>query len=129
MIGAVVVAFLALVAGAWWSMTRPDPLDVVVATSRSGSMASDNDPSADDGALYQAVVSANPGDDGLVVSAIVCISTCDYLQDLGDIGRADTMADAVARFGDLRWEPEELTIGGRDGVQFTLARSELEVHR
>lgn len=133
LVGVAAGMVIALLAGSWWLLGRPDPLDRVIATSRGGSMA---DPS---GGLYQVVVSAEPepdaeagteaGVDRYLVSAIICISTCTYRQDLGAIGYAESPSDAVARFGEIRWEPEVVTIGGHDGVQRTIERAELEAHR
>lgn len=129
LVGALLGVAVTVIAGLWWTFGRPDPLDAVVATSRGGTMADHGDPAAPSGARYQVVISAEPDTDGYLVSGIVCIGGCAYRQDLGTIGRAESPADAVARFGDIRWEPEVITIGGRDGIHATIDRAQLEVHR
>ena len=45
------------------------------------------------------------------------------------IGKATSHEEAIRRFGQITWTDTELRIGGSDGVQATLARTELEQHR
>jgi hypothetical protein len=81
--------------------------------------------------IYQVQVAASdPTKKGsLVVSARICIGGGNYFHDLGPIGTASDMGDAAKRFGVISWQPDNLTIGGTDGVKTTLLRSELQKHR
>lgn len=81
--------------------------------------------------IYQVQVAASdPKNQGFLdVSARVCIGGGNYFHDLGTIGTAADMDDAVKRFGTIDWQLDRLTIGGTDGVKTTLLRSELEKHR
>ena len=45
------------------------------------------------------------------------------------IGKATSHEEAIRRFGQITWTDTELRIGGSDGVQATLTRTELEQHR
>lgn len=81
--------------------------------------------------IYQIQVTAtNPDKNGqLDVSARVTIGGGIYSHDFGKIGTASDMGDAMRRFGVIEWQPDQVTIGGADGVKATLPRSELQKHR
>src|SRR5688572_20875492 len=80
-------------------------------------------------AFYGAHVYLVPLDDGYSVHARVYIGRGnDYFHDMGELGRAATDEEAVARWGEVQWKPEVLQIGtGADS--HTLERAVLENHR
>jgi hypothetical protein len=81
--------------------------------------------------IYQVQVAATDSakKGSLDVSGRVCIGGGNYFHDLGTIGTASDMGDAVRRFGVIRWLPDRVTIGGAEGVKSTLLRTELQKHR
>lgn len=81
--------------------------------------------------IYQVQVAASdPKNQGFLdVTARVCIGGGNYFHDLGTIGIASDMDDAVKRFGTIDWQTDRLTIGGTDGIKATLLRNELQKHR
>ena len=85
-------------------------------------------------AFYGAHVYLEPLDErsGYGVRARVYIDRGDwfsaYLHDMGEIGRAATDEEAVARWGTLVWRPDGLQIGNGPDAAF-LPRRELENHR
>jgi len=81
--------------------------------------------------IYQARVTANDenGDGSLEVRCTVFIGSGIYEHDMGLIGNAANLEDAVRRYGKITWTPEDLNIGGDGGVVATLSRASLESHR
>jgi len=80
-------------------------------------------------AFYGAYVFLVPEPPGFRVHARVAIGRGNGMfHDCGDIGRAASEAEAVARFGTITWEPTGLGIGTGRGRYF-LPRAELERHR
>jgi len=80
--------------------------------------------------IYQARVTTDSNSNGTrTVRAAVYTGSGLYLRDLGVIGKATSHEDAIRRFGEITWTDTELRIGGKDGVQATLARATLEQHR
>jgi hypothetical protein len=77
-------------------------------------------------AFYGAHVYVEEGDES--VRAVVYISRPDrimyYAHDCGEIGRAKDWAEAVARFGTVRWSAGGLRVG-----DYFLPRDTLENHR
>ena len=81
-------------------------------------------------AIYQVRVIADHLDNGnYKISGSVAIGGNNYYEDLGEIGEATDMSDAIERFGTIGWYDDQITIGGSDGVKATLMRKKLEQHR
>jgi hypothetical protein len=80
-------------------------------------------------AFYGAYVYLQPVDGGYSVRARVYIGRGNgYVYDCGELGRAQSEAEAVARWGKIDWREEGLRIGsGAD--QYFLPRADLENHR
>lgn len=51
-----------------------------------------------------------------------------YVHDMGELGRVASAEEAVARWGELRWQADGLRIGPESSATF-LPRSDLENHR
>lgn len=80
-------------------------------------------------AFYGAFVFLEPDAPGFRVRARVAIGRGNAMfHDCGEIGRALSEAEAVARFGTVTWEPGGVAIGTGPGRYF-LPRAELEKHR
>lgn len=85
-------------------------------------------------AFYGAQVYLEPlePDGGYSVRARVHIGRGDYyfayVHDMGEIGRAATDAEAVARFGSIVWRADGVQFGTAPGAPF-LERGALEDHR
>src|SRR5262245_17695046 len=86
-------------------------------------------------AFYGAHVFVLEGEvDGqLAVHAVVYIDRPDrfvsYQHDCGEIGRVASWADAVSKFGTIRWSQEGLRIRDGSATDYVLGRAELENHR
>ena len=104
---------------------QPDPAYELVAVSWGTRMESTNL------WYYQIQVIANDQnkDDVLEVSARGCIGSSSYFHDFGPLGTATNMGEAVQMFGTIKWEVEDVTIGGEGGVKASVKRSQLEKHR
>ncbi len=107
------------------ALTASDPRYDLVAVSWGGHTNSESL------LIYQAQVEAKPSTKkgSFDILARVCIGGGNYFHDLGNIGTASDMGDAIERFGVITWLPDKLTVGGTDGVKATLMRSELQIHR
>ena len=81
--------------------------------------------------IYQIqVVAQDNNKDGILeVSGKGCIGSSSYFHDFGSLGPAADMGEAVRKFGDIRWESDNVTIGGTGGVVASVMRSQLEKHR
>ena len=81
--------------------------------------------------VYQAQVTANNSMNHGVyeITARVCIGSSSYFQDLGVLGTAKDMGEAVRIYGQIVWLPDRVTVGGENGIKATLLRSELQKHR
>jgi hypothetical protein len=103
---------------------QPDPAYELVAVSWGTRMETTNL------WLYQIQVIANDQNkDGILeVSAKGCIGSSSYFHDFGPLGTATSMGEAVEMFGTIKWETDEVTIGGANGVKASVKRSQLERH-
>ena len=80
-------------------------------------------------AFYGAQVYLEPLDSGYSVRALVHIGRGnDMFHDFGEIGRAQSDADAVARWGTIDWREDGLHIGSGTNEYF-LPRAKVESHR
>jgi hypothetical protein len=74
-----------------------------------------------------------PADEGYSVRLVVYIDRPDkymyYSGDYGEIGKAASWEDAVAKFSTVRWTKDSLRIGTGAASDFSLARSSIESHR
>jgi hypothetical protein len=125
LVGALVLIAMFMI-GAVHSMFESDGLavDNVVSVSWGNQRETDL-------VLYQACVlvgSSSPSG-RLSVSARVNIGGSCYYHDLGEIGTATDVLDAVKRFGVIDWEPEQVVFGGSEGQKASLSRDKLELHR
>lgn len=81
--------------------------------------------------IYQARVTANDenGDGNLEVRCTVFIGSGIYEHDMGIIGNAANLEDAVRRYGKITWTDTEMQVGGDGGVVEALNTARLESHR
>jgi hypothetical protein len=75
-------------------------------------------------AFYGAHVYLEPVSGGYSVRAAVHIGGYDYLDDLGEIGKAATQTEAREKWGTIEFRPDGLHIGG-----YFLPRERMEDHR
>ncbi len=75
-------------------------------------------------AIYGAHVYLEPVAGGYSVRAAVHIGGYDYLDDLGEIGKAATQAEAREKWGHIEFRPGGLHIGN-----YLLPRERMESHR
>ena len=53
----------------------------------------------------------------------------DYFRDLGNIGTAQSIEDALRNYGTIRWTAEEVTFGSETEPKASVIRGELEKRR
>lgn len=77
--------------------------------------------------IYQIqVIASDENEDGLIeVSARSCRQGV-FFRDIGAIGVADDMSQAIREFGDIVWHDEVITVGGASGVKGTFNRNRIE---
>ena len=80
--------------------------------------------------IYEAVVaaSAKSGSD-YIVTAKIYIGADDYSMDVGTLGTARTIEEALQKFGIIRWTRDTVTFGSETVVATSVKREELEKHR
>lgn len=118
-LGIAVVAMLAI-----WIMN----LD---GKAEHGVLAVSWSPARDGGSLiYQAVVSAKAENGGPYrVSARINIGSDNYHRDVGTLGTARSVEEALKNYGTIRWLPEAVTFGSETVIAAAVNRAELEKHR
>jgi hypothetical protein len=84
-------------------------------------------------AFYGAHVYVIPSGTGYSVRLTVYIGRPDnlmyYAGEYGEIGKATSWEDAVARFSTIRWTKEALRVGTGAATDYSVARSSIENHR
>ena len=79
-------------------------------------------------AFYGAHVYMIPQNNDFSVRARVMIGEAGYWHDCGELGRAESRPEAVAKWGTINWRADGLRIGAGENEHFT-PRQRIESHR